>query len=426
MRWICFTMAVVILEVMANEFFMEIFFYKRREEKLGRKVMRIAAASIFFRLWILAASWSLHLKLTGAILFFCFYAVMFFKANWLQGLCFSTFIMSIAFGMEAIALFGCLPLFPAEMQETAFLPLELSVKIMVLALAAAARHIWLKENEQRWIPKNIYNLLLFHTILFLLNVFCVDRIQREHGLLPILVPVIIGVFMLNICSFFYFTVIARRENKLQEMDRLNQKREMELAIYRSKREWSERQAEKTHDYKNQLQVIGRMLETDSVETVQEYISKLTGSLIKEADFINTNHSAVNAVLNIKYKEAEEKGISLNVKCSDLSQVAVEESDLVVLLGNLLDNAIEACAAEENNKYIQFKMILEERQLFLSTKNRSRNSLTMENGRFISTKRDSGRLGIGTANMEAIVRKYGGIFVLKKENEYVKAVIVLPL
>lgn len=426
MRWILFEMTVVLLEVMANEFFLEIFFYERQEGKPVKKVMRIVGMSILFMAWIRASGWSLHLKVTGAILFFCFYAILFFKARWMQGLCFSVFIMSIAFGAEAIALFGCLSLFPREMQGRVFLILELFVKVLVLALAFAARHIWLKNNEKRRIPENLFILLLFEATLFVLNVFCVDQMQKEYELSRILVPVITGVFVLNICFFFYFTVIAHRENALQEMDRLNRKRDMELAIYRSKREWSERQARKNHDYKNQLQVISRMLKTDPVESVREYIGELTGSLIKEGDFINTNHSAINAVLNIKYREAEEKGIILNVKCSDLSKVTMEESDLVMLLGNLLDNAIEACDCSEGNKYIQFKMILEERQLLISTKNRSRNSLSKEGGRFISTKRDSGQYGIGTVNIEAVAQKYGGIFALKKEGEYVKAVVILPI
>lgn len=303
---------------------------------------------------------------------------------------------------------------------------SLPLKLVVVVLAVAARYIWLRKNERRRLPKSLNSLLLFYTVMFLMNVFCVKQIQEDYERLGILLPVMTGIFVLNICSFFYFTVAARREKALQEMDRLNQKREMELAVYRSKKEWSERQSRKNHDYKNQLQVISRMLETGQVEEVQAYIHKLTGSLIREADYINTNHSAVNAVLNIKYREAKEKGIVLNIKCSDLSQVAVDESDLVVLLGNLLDNAIEACSCGEDSPYIQFKMIQEERQLFLSTKNRSKNSLAMKDGRVVSTKKDSESHGIGTVNIEAIAQKYGGVFALRKEGAYVKAVVVLPI
>lgn len=241
-----------------------------------------------------------------------------------------------------------------------------------------------------------------------------------------MVLVITGLFVLDTSTFFYFIVVAKKENQLQEMSRLNRKREMELAIYRSKKAWSERQSRKNHDYKNQLQVISRMLETDSIEVVQAYINRLTGSLIREADYINTNHSVVNAVLNIKYWEAKEKGIALNVKCNDLSHVSLEESDLVVLLGNLLDNAIEACECGKGSQYIQFTMIQEEKQLVLSTKNQSKNSLAMENGRFISTKKNSESHGIGTVNINAIAIKYGGVFVLRREEGYVKAAVILPI
>lgn len=424
MSWMIFTMTITLLEFLTNELFLEIFLYERRKGTIAGKVLRIAAAAVVLRVWVLVSGELFHLKLAGSILLIGFYAILFFKATWIQGLCFSVFIMSIAFGVEAVVLFGCIPLLPEAVQRQAFLPAELFTKAVILMLAAAARHIWLKDNEQRRIPKNLFILLVFDATLFILNVFCVDQMQKKLALSGILIPVIIGVFILNICSFFYFTVIAHRENTLQELDKLNQKREMELAIYRSKREWGERQARKTHDYKNQLQVISRMLKTDSVEAVQAYIGELTGGLIKEMDYINTNHSVINAVLNIKYKEAKEKGITLNVQCNDLSGVSLEESDLAVLLGNLLDNAIEACECEEGNQYIQFKMILEERQLIISTKNRSRNSLSMEGRRFVSTKRNSGEHGIGTANIEAVAKKYGGIYVLRKEGKYVRAVVTI--
>lgn len=65
--------------------------------------------------------------------------------------------------------------------------------------------------------------------------------------------------------------------------------------------------------------------------------------------IRTNHPMVDAVLNQKYQQAVQKGISILLYCNDLSGIPLEASDLVTLLGNLLDNAISASAQTEEKQ-----------------------------------------------------------------------------
>ena len=70
---------------------------------------------------------------------------------------------------------------------------------------------------------------------------------------------------------------------------------------------------------------------------------------------------VNVVLNQKYREAMEKGITMLITIGDLSKLALKEEDTVTLLVNLLDNAIEACEKQKTGKMIHFKMVLEDGQ-----------------------------------------------------------------
>lgn len=426
MKLLIIKATIVFLEVMVNDFFIDMFFYEKYERKFTWRVLRIAAAAAIFMQWIEISRGNLYIKILGGVFLSGFYTVLFFKANFLQGLCFNIVILSLAFGVEAIALFGVLPMFTEEIWSQAFIQVELLAKVSMLGLVAVIRYIWLNKNKSRWIPKNIFIFLIYESTVLILNVFCADQIQKESGLSRILVPIVTGAFILNLCSLLQFTVFANRENELREMDRFNRIRDMELEIHRSKTELYDRQAGKIHDYKNQLLVISNILEKSPVESVQQYIKELTGELVNEMDAINTNHRVINAILNIKYSEAKKNGVTLNIQCSDLSRVEIEEADLVVLLGNLLDNAIEACECEDGDKYIQFKMIMDDRQLIISTKNRSRNKLIVENGRFVSTKKDFGKHGIGTINIEAAAKKHGGMFALSRSGEYVKGVIIIPV
>ena len=111
-----------------------------------------------------------------------------------------------------------------------------------------------------------------------------------------------------------------------------------------------------------------MLAEGEVERTAGYVAELTGNIHKSADYVDANHMVVNVVLNQKYREAMEKGITMLITIGDLSKLALKEEDTVTLLVNLLDNAIEACEKQKTGKMIHFKMVLEDGQLVLSVRN----------------------------------------------------------
>lgn len=98
-----------------------------------------------------------------------------------------------------------------------------------------------------------------------------------------------------------------------------------------------------------------------------------------------------------------------------------EEDLVTLLTNLLDNAIEACEKldPENkavSRNIQFKMVLEEGQLILSVRNPVTTPVQIKNNMIVTSKKDSIHHGIGLSNVDAVIKKYGGTSVLACDNK----------
>lgn len=91
-----------------------------------------------------------------------------------------------------------------------------------------------------------------------------------------------------------------------------------------------------------------------------------------------------------------------------------EEDLVTLLTNPLDNAIEACE-KIINKTIQFKMVIEDDQLVLSVRNPVSSPVLIKSNTIVTSKKDSVYHGIGLSNVDAVVRKYHGTSVLKCED-----------
>ncbi|MEZ3514546.1 MAG: ATP-binding protein [Lachnospiraceae bacterium] len=106
--------------------------------------------------------------------------------------------------------------------------------------------------------------------------------------------------------------------------------------------------------------------------------------------------------------------------NDLSELTMPEEDLVTLLTNLLDNAIEACEKLDPSnmsidRIIQFKMIWETGQLVLSIRNPVSSPVRIKNNTIVTSKKDSIQYGIGLSNVDFVIKKYGGTSIIACEN-----------
>uniref|UniRef100_UPI002A829BC3 ATP-binding protein n=1 Tax=Eisenbergiella porci TaxID=2652274 RepID=UPI002A829BC3 len=110
---------------------------------------------------------------------------------------------------------------------------------------------------------------------------------------------------------------------------------------------------------------------------------------------------------------------------DLSGLTMKEEDIVTLLVNLLDNAMEACEKLDTGRIIRLKMILEDGELTLSVKNPFAGTLKRKGNIFLTTKEESAGHGIGLLNVNEVIRKCGGTCVVKEEDGWFCFYAVIP-
>lgn len=115
-----------------------------------------------------------------------------------------------------------------------------------------------------------------------------------------------------------------------------------------------------------------------------------------------------------------------ISVNDLSGLTMSEEEIVTLLVNLLDNAIEACEKLEDGRTIQFKMMLEDGQLILSCKNPVKEKVDIEGKRVPSSKKDRFNHGIGLMNIDSVIRKNGGTSIIKCEDGWFYFSAMVPL
>ncbi len=238
--------------------------------------------------------------------------------------------------------------------------------------------------------------------------------------------VVWGFVFINLYVFYVMGSLLEKEAEMHRLQMLQMRTENQMSMYYSMQKSYEKQRQYLHDYKNQLNCIQGMVEKGEKEEVLGYLAGLTGGLAKSADYVNTNHKAVNVVLNQKYQEASEKGITMTLVINDLSALTLREEAVVTLLVNLLDNGIEACEKLKQDKTIQFKMILEEGQLILSVRNPVEEPVPIR-GKVIATSKENGEQhGIGLLNVDSVIRENGGSSVIKCEEGWFQFSAMIPM
>lgn len=231
---------------------------------------------------------------------------------------------------------------------------------------------------------------------------------------------------MNILLFYLINDILKREIRVRESDIFRLRAKNQTDTYRSISENFVKQRRRTHEYKNQILCIESLINTENYAELKNYIKNISGHLSTELDYIKTNNVIVDAILNSKYRETLEKGIMFIFQLNDLSTLGIEDEDIVVILSNLLSNAIEACEKYSGKKVIKLKFIKEGDDIIISVKNTYNGELEIRDGEIQTSKLyDSDEHGIGIKNIIAVIEKYQGSYTIQNDKEEFYFSIMLP-
>lgn len=236
-----------------------------------------------------------------------------------------------------------------------------------------------------------------------------------------------GLIGMNIVVFYLINDIVERETQLYESRIFRLQVKSQAEKYQSISDNFEKQKKRTHEYKNQIECMESLLAQKQYSKLEEYVKGICGRLDKELDAIDTNNIIVNAILNTKYQEAEENGIVFVLRVNDLSSLRFKDEDIVIILSNLLNNAIEACKkCDSNRRVLKLKFVKEDGMIKIGVRNTFNNPILYENGEIKSTKLvKTEEHGVGIKNIIEIIEKYDGSYVIKDENQEFYFSIIIP-
>lgn len=192
-------------------------------------------------------------------------------------------------------------------------------------------------------------------------------------------------------------------------------------MYRTMRGWR-------HDYHNHIQAVKAYAELGKYGELIAYLGRLDENLYQVDTVIKTGNLMMDAVLGSKLGLMKKRGIRTDVTVHVPKGMKLTDMELCVLVGNLLDNAIEACeeVEEEENRFIRIYMDTLQEQFYLSVMNGMNGRAQRKGTGFVSRKRPGGLPGFGLQRVDRIVEKYGGFLNRQTEEGVFATEILLPL
>ncbi len=216
----------------------------------------------------------------------------------------------------------------------------------------------------------------------------------------------------------FFNRLIERRIEAYQSDLIKKYYDEVESIYTKMRGWR-------HDYHNHIQALQASMAMGKYDEVNEYLRQLNDDLTNVDTVLKTGRVMVDAILNGKISLAVQNDISVNARARLPEGLGMSDVDLCVVMGNLLDNAIE-----ENRKLKVGERFL---RVYIGTKNtflyiavtNAAGKRQEKTGRLFRSSKGN-RHGFGLARVEGIVKKYGGTFTAASEDGGFTAEVLIPV
>lgn len=162
-----------------------------------------------------------------------------------------------------------------------------------------------------------------------------------------------------------------------------------------------------HDLKNHLTSLYILAEENKKEELLDYLSDVVEVMSNKKEFAATGNVVIDSIINFKLQEIEKDHISVNLDLKIPKELEFPTFDMTVILGNLLDNALNAVRKLEENRYIDIKMKYTKGRLILKIENSFDGMIIEQDGVIDTSHNDKINHGIGLQSVQTVIKKYDG-------------------
>lgn len=356
-----------------------------------------------------------YLKMTINVIIISLICILLYSGNILQKLVFSVLLTTMWVLMEFSV--GYIFILLRIDQNVQIILGPISSEVLILLVIVVLRHFF--ENMVLENIKNNYNIAFMSvpvgSMYILYNIFVIiyeGDIEKRY-----IIQSLFSMFLIlgiNIVVFQMYSNLSKEKEKERYNTLFEQQlnissvhmKELEIMLsdFRNER----------HDLKQHYSVLSQLLKEAKYKEANDYLDILLDkTFMHESGIFKTGNLLIDAIINSKYSIANSYGITLEADIHIPVELKFANADLTVLLGNILDNAIEAVEKCSNTpKIIQFYMNYSQDFLILTEINKYEGEvLTNRKGEIISRKDNPNSHGMGLVSIKKIASKYKGAVVI---------------
>ena len=393
-------------------YYFDIFFIRKKDKSL------LIAGLIIFVLWQFAISFILdlpaYINIAVTIIVTLISVMMIYEGTWWKKWVFAIAFNAIWMLMETL----CSYILSIYCEKYAFVqPVgSFASKIFFLLAIIALKRVFTDEEIKELPVKYSILLVMIPTgsIYIMNNIFMLGfKVNDDHARFNSAITVIILLGM-NVLIFYIYMKLAddlclRRmtsiyEQQLELCERHQQEREISTLQLRDAK----------HNMKNNLVSILAYAENRDYEKIITFVNEIMGEGgMATKDISNSGNIVIDSLISYWYMIAKEKKIEFLVNICVPMMMPFKGADICLILGNLLENAVEAAQRAEGKKYIKIKIKYDKNNLLVYVTNNYKGTLVKtKDYRLKSTKPDAENHGVGLASVYRAATKYQGTVMIE--------------
>ena len=291
-------------------------------------------------------------------------------------------------------------------------PLELGKSILVIGVLMVFyrrnKPIFFRKNLKLYLGIIVLTMIEWWSVYVVFSPIYYARVEPKNTQIAVLILILVS-FM----SIFYILYDSYMENK-QKVEVLYLKDSMLEEQFAFLQENYEQKRKQVHDSVQQNLLLCGYLEQGKIQEALQYLQELQSGLKRTQIKSETGITAIDVMLHYKRQKAEQQNTEIDTKI-ELYFSPLKQNDMCILLGNLLDNALEAVEKlPEEQRKIKLELHTVNRIFLLSIENPYQGKRRIRDGIYVTTKGDERNHGLGLESSQRIIEAYGGSFQIKDD------------
>ena len=334
------------------------------------------------------------------------------------------------------------------------------VFVLLSSILYFAIGLFIKDTDQllqgssdviRYVYIIMHKIALFVVLKFILMAFKArNKMELKHGIIALVfsfttilglgatmhmsfnapstqlqaMVIAIAFTLCNVILYLLIYQVQKHQQKEYELRLLNERVASTEARHKEITVIWEQARKLQHDMRLHLGIINEYLERNEVEHSKEYINELLPKIQGQRAFTFAENPILEYLINSRLSPLTDTEIVISGSIGDLSDI--KDSDLLCLVGNILDNAVEAIArVKRDKKRIELLFLRQNSNRIIICKNTIEKSVFGENSELKTTKAPSSEHGYGTKIIAKIVSDYGGMVDYFEEFNMFGVQVILP-